>query len=145
MQTINLEAKLVGRRQPLVNGWTVALKSDRSKLTLEELLSEIVLAEVEAFHDRQEGQRLPQVLTKEAIAWGLTQGKVTMGGGDGGRDIEPQIVDPQAAIATALQAFTDGLYYVFIDDVQYESLDAIVQLQPQSNLLFLRLVALAGG
>jgi hypothetical protein len=29
--------------------------------------------------------------------------------------------------------------------VQYESLDATVQLQPHSNLLFLRLVALAGG
>jgi hypothetical protein len=141
MSSINVEAKLVGRRQPLVNGWTVSLKGDRSKLTLAELLSEIVLAEVEAFHDRQEQQRLPQILTRDAILWGLTQGKVAMGG----REFEAQKVDPQAAIATALQAFTDGLYYVFIDDVQYESLDATVQLQPHSNLLFLRLVALAGG
>lgn len=124
-----------------MNGWTVSLESDRSQITLRELLSEIVLAEVEAFHDRQEQQRLPQVLTRDAILWGLNQGKVAMGG----REFEPQKVDPQAAIATALQAFTDGLYYVFIDDVQYESLNVTVQLKPHSNLLFLRLVALAGG
>ncbi len=141
MQTVTVAAKIVGRRQPLFNGWTVAITRDRHMLTLRDLLTDIVLAEVEAFYERQEQQRLPQVLTKQAISWGLAQGKVTMGD----REFEPQTIDPQVSIAAAIQAFTDGLYYVFIDDVQYESLDVVVRLQPQSQVLFLRLVALAGG
>ena len=141
MQTVTVAAKIVGRRQPLFNGWTVAITRDRHRLTLRDLLTDIVLAEVEAFYERQEQQRLPQILTKEAIAWGIAQGKVTMGD----REFEPQSVDPQVAIQAAIQAFTDGLYYVFIDDVQYESLDAAVRMQPHSQVLFLRLVALAGG
>ena len=41
--------------------------------------------------------------------------------------------------------FIDGLYYVFLDDVQQENLDERVYLKPNSRLTFLRLVALAGG
>jgi hypothetical protein len=141
MTNVSIAAKIVGRRQPLLQGWSVDIEDERDRLTLRDLLADIVTAEVEAFHQRQEQQRLPRVLTKEAIAWGTAQGKITMGD----REFEPQIVDPQTAIDAALQAFIDGLYYVFIDDVQYESLDLEVRLQPHSQVLFLRLVALVGG
>ena len=62
----------------------------------------------------------------------------------GGEDLQ-QSVDEERAVEAAFSTFRDGLYFVFIDDVQVESLDAPVSLRPESELLFLRLVPLAGG
>ncbi|MEM8780128.1 MAG: hypothetical protein AAGF26_14900, partial [Cyanobacteria bacterium P01_G01_bin.49] len=70
----------------------------------------------------------------------VLQGKVDMGGKDYEQD-----VDIDGAIETALQAFEDGFYYVFIDDEQIETLDQLVVLKENSQLLFLRLVPLVGG
>ncbi|THF88972.1 hypothetical protein E7T09_01080 [Deinococcus sp. KSM4-11] len=54
-------------------------------------------------------------------------------------------VNADDATRTALTAFGDGLYYVFIDDRQVSDLDAPVALRPDSTLLIVRLTALAGG
>jgi hypothetical protein len=44
-----------------------------------------------------------------------------------------------------LQAFEDGLYFVFIDEVQQTNLDSEVFLKANSKVIFLRLTALVGG
>ena len=56
-----------------------------------------------------------------------------------------QEVNVDEAIAVALQAFEDGLYFVFVDDVQQNQLDSEVFLNVNSKVMFLRLTALAGG
>lgn len=48
-------------------------------------------------------------------------------------------------VHAALEAFEDGLYFVFIDDRQIETLDERVTVGAGSRVRFLRLVALAGG
>lgn len=48
-------------------------------------------------------------------------------------------------MATALEAFEDGLYLVVVDEREQRSLDAQVFLQPDSTVAFVRLVMLAGG
>jgi hypothetical protein len=72
---------------------------------------------------------------------GLVQGKIS----SGEREFPAVEVNVQDAIAQAMQGFRDGLYYVFIDDIQYENLDTPVALKPESQMLFLRLVPLVGG
>jgi hypothetical protein len=139
MQIVEVEAKVIGRKQSPVAPWQVPISPE--DLTLRDLIFDIVDAEVTAFQDRQEQQRLPQILTKDAIAWGIEKGKII----SGDREFDPQPVDRQAAFETAVQAFSDGLYYVFIDDRQYESLDEEVILRAHSKVLFLRLVAMVGG
>jgi hypothetical protein len=54
-------------------------------------------------------------------------------------------VDDDAAVETALLAFEDGLYSVLIDDEPVDGLDEVVVISPHMRVLFLRLVALAGG
>jgi len=49
------------------------------------------------------------------------------------------------ALKTALQAFEDGLYFVFIDRVKIEKLDDKIDLNEKSELMLLRLTALVGG
>jgi len=140
---ITVEAKVVGRERPLFSGWDIPvppLEDGNSILVLRDLIRLVVACEVSTFQQRQEERRLARVFSAEEIALGERQGKVHMGGQEPG-----QPVDQEAAEAAALQAFEDGLYYIFLDDVQQQSLDQQVSLRPGSRLLFLRLIALAGG
>ncbi len=144
MSTITVAGKVLGRSKPLFTDWRVPLPPSISDggevLTLRILLTQIVLSEVEAFQTRQEQKRLINVLTKAEVEQKVLLGKVDMGG----EDLNPD-VDPQIAVANALQSFEDGLYFIFIDDIQQHKLDSEVIVNPNSELLFLRLVPLVGG
>jgi hypothetical protein len=104
------------------------------------LISSVVANEVEAFKTRQEDRKLARVMSKEQIEQGAMLGKVD----PGERDLQ-QAVSLENAIGVALQAFEDGLYFVFIDEIQQTNLDSEVFIKPKSKVVFLRLTALAGG
>lgn len=147
--TITVEGKVFGRRRPVFTDWSVPLPPDSAEadppLTLRDLIACVVKAEVAAFHTRQGEQRLQRILSKAEINQGLAVGKVTMGDTLASQHYSEQMVDLEATIDTALVGFIDGLYYVFLDEVQQEDLDATVHLRSDSRLTFLRLVALVGG
>ncbi len=141
--TLTIEAKVLGQKRPVFTDWRMKLPplwepGDRRKLR--DLITSIVIEEVQGFQKRQEERRLARVLSRAEIAQGVEKGKVDSGERDPGKP-----VDADEAVATALQAFEDGLYYVFIDDVQQTNLNSEVYLKPKSKVLFIRLVALAGG
>jgi hypothetical protein len=137
--TLTVSGKVMGKTQPIFTDWQLPLELEEA-VTLRNLLTQIVCVEVGGFEARQRQRRLLQVFSPAQISLGVAQGKVDLGGSD----LE-QVVDLEQAIAAALQAFTDGLYFVFVDEQQQENLDDVVKLQPQSQLLFLRLVPLVGG
>jgi hypothetical protein len=140
---IQIAAKVVGQKKPLFTDWRVPIPTGdgSGRLTLRDLISTIVVSEVVAFRERQETRRLAQVLTPQQIADGAARGKIDSGEREGDR----QQVDEDAAVGTALQAFEDGLYFVFIDDAQQTTLDQQVFVGDDSRVMFVRLVALAGG
>jgi len=141
MSTLLVEAKRIGQRRPIFSGWRIDLpESSGDHIRLRDLITRVVLEEVEAFQKRQQERLLARVLSPAEIEAGRIKGKID----SGERDLQQQ-VDPDEAVGVALQAFEDGLYYVFIDGVQQTNLDSEVFLQPESQLTFLRLVALAGG
>ena len=139
-----IECKQFGRSRPVVLDFSVPIPPEwelgGDTLRLRNVVAHIVREEIRAFEHRQWERRLIQVLTNREIQHGAQAGKITMGGSDLGQE-----VDPDGAVGTALQAFEDGLYYVFVDDDQQTDLDAPICLQPESRFTFLRLVALAGG
>jgi hypothetical protein len=141
---VTISGKALGRKQPLFADYSIAfppdLRGDGDRLTLRDLIARIVRAEVEAFRERQKERKLFRVLTARQIEEGAEKGKIDMGG----RNLE-QKVDEEAAIATALQAFEDGLYLVVIDGTEHKELDREVYLQPDSRVAFIRLTLLAGG
>lgn len=138
--TINVSGKVFGKTKPLFSDWSIPLPENLNPITLRALLTQIVKAEVEAFCTRKEQRRLTRFLTPLEIELGKEKGKIEMGG----IDISSP-VDSQEAVDNALQGFLDGLYFVFIDEKQQESLDNAVFLQPDSQILFLRLTPLMGG
>lgn len=142
--SILVEGKIAGQKRSLFTDWYIEwppLKVDLGKhLTLRELIRAMVAKEVEAFTQRQEARRLVKVMIPQAIQQGITQGKV-----DPGERILIQPVNLEEAIETALQAFMDGQYFVFVDEVQITGLDEEVFIKANSKVLFLRLTALVGG
>jgi hypothetical protein len=139
---LTISGKVMGKSRPTFTDWELTLPEtlETAKLSLRSLLTHIVFAEVSAFEARQSEQRLLRILSPEQIQLGVEQGKVDLGGSELDRKVEAQ-----AAVEVALQAFEDGLYFVFVDDNQIEDLNTTVVLKPASQLLFLRLVPLVGG
>jgi hypothetical protein len=139
---LTISGKVMGKTRPTFTDWELTLPQDiePTDMSLRSLLTHLVRAEVSAFETRQSQRRLLQILSPEQIQLGLEQGKVESGGSE-----LDQKVEVDNAVEVALQAFEDGLYFVFIDDQQIEGLDAIAPLTPNSQLLFLRLVPLVGG
>lgn len=142
--TITIKGKQVGSKKQLFPDrfipYPPSLQNAGGRTTLRDLITRIVLEEVAAFRQRQEERRLYRALTAPQIAQGVGQGKVN----PGGQDLD-QEVDDDSAVATALQAFEDGLYFVFIDGEQKQDLNETVYVGPDSTVTFVRLVALAGG
>jgi hypothetical protein len=136
---LRLSVKQLGRKKALATR-EYAIGNFNSAPTLRELIERIVLLEVDAFRQRQNDQQLLRVLTEAQIADAAETGKISAGGQELKQD-----VNTDEAVATAIQAFKDGLYYVFYGDTQIERLDDTVMLELQQELMFLRLVALAGG
>jgi hypothetical protein len=151
--TIRVETRIVGKRLPLHTPWHVVLPTSFSHRTsdanrpmrLRDLLEYIIREEVRAFQLRQEERRLVYVLSLREIGEAARSGKVTMSGPQELRQGLDEEVDEEAAVATALLAFEDGLYFIFLDGQQQLDLNAPVRLHPASTLTFIRLVALVGG
>ena len=144
MGSLTLSAKVVGRRKPLIPDWQLPWPPDEGgggeALTLRQLITRIVQEEVQAFEKRLEERKLVRILTERQIETGLEKGRVD----SGGRDLH-QKVDPEDAVNTALQAFEDGIYLVFLDDQEQRDLNQQIFLQPNSKVTFIRLVMLAGA
>ena len=139
-----LSVKALGRRKPLLDDWSVSLPPEfegDDGVTLRQVIARIVQGEVAAFRQRQADRRLIQVLTSREIAEGAARGKII----SGESEVEPQAVETDEAIATAWQAFEDGLYLVAIDGQEQRSLSQQVYLRSDSRITFIRLTLLAGG
>ena len=143
---VNVCVKVLGLRKPVIKNHPVQIPDKfftmGKQLTLKDLLTFVVKEEVREFKLRQEENKLIRVLTEREIKEGEKVGKIDSGGKD--HEFE-QIIDDDRAVETALVAFDDGLYYVFIDKRQIKNPDEQIQLNENSEITFLRLVALAGG
>lgn len=139
--------KSLGKRRPLFDDFSIPPPEDcgdGGPLTLRDLIAHVVRNEVVAFEKRQEARRLDRVLSPQRIEHDEKRGKFSPEGRDP-RHQQRTRVDAESAVGAALEAFVDGLYLVVIDDLEYRELDAIVRIEPDSRITFLRLTFLAGA
>jgi hypothetical protein len=139
-----VETKVIGKKVRPLDGWSVPTPPENGDggggLTLRQLITRVVRGEVSAFEQRQRASRLLRVLSEREIVLGAEAGKIVPGG-----RTESAPVDEDAAIASALVGFEDGLYLVILDGVEQKKLDEQVFVNPDSRLVFLRLAFLAGA
>lgn len=139
-----INARRLGQQKPLVADTPLAypptLQNESNFISLHSLLQHIVLEEVAAFTQRQVDRRFYSVMTERQIDQAAVAGKINTAPRPNGVTIEQD-----EAVATALQAFRDGLFYFFVDDTQYTDLADKIFIAPNSTITIIRLVALAGG
>ncbi|GAB2977908.1 hypothetical protein [Nocardioides montaniterrae] len=131
-----VETKVVGSKD--TEHLHVLLRHDVR--TLRDLVVELVRHEIAAYDQRRAASRVLRVLTPADLARGVETGTY-------GRESRAVPAPPseREAADRALEAFVDGLFFVFLDGVQVEDLDAPVVVHPDSTMRLVRLVALAGG
>jgi hypothetical protein len=141
MLTLALQIRRVGRRGALLRQSLELPLEAGQTITADALIGAVVRHEVAAFKRRQTDSVTLRALTEAEIRAGAARGAIK----PPQDDARPQPLSPARAVRVAQQAFADGLFYLFIDDVQVETGAAALTLNAGSTLLFLRLVALAGG
>lgn len=132
---MHVETRVPGRRRgPSLE---VALSGT---MTLRALVATLVEREVAASEQRRQERVLARVLGPAEIADGVARGVVDSGGRR-----TPAAPPVEEAVAVAIEAFDDGLWFAFVDDRRVEGLDDEVEVGPATTVRFVRLVALAGG
>jgi len=133
---------MLGKKHPVLESIPIPLSENfPASPILQDLLIELVTQQVKQFnvsHTKEEN--LLPYLSKSSISEQAERGKVGFNA-----IYNNQTVLLSNAIKTALLAFEDGLYFVFIDRNKVEKLDDKIALNDDSELILLRLTALVGG
>jgi len=140
-KTIHLSVKMLGKRRAVIEKQLLEIPiSFYENPHLKQFISLIVTQQVNSFNKKTEQKLLLPYLSSSAIQEQAEHGKVTFG------DLyNKEKVVEEEAIQTALQAFEDGIFLVIIDGQRMETLADEINFQEDSEVVFIRLVALAGG
>ena len=108
--------------------------------TLSQFITYIVEKNVKDYNTKKVDPDFVKYLVKEDIDAGTSIGKIGFGRRFGNKD-----ANTKKAIEAALLAFTDGLYRVYVDEKEIQTLEEIVPLKEESIIVFIRLTFLAGS
>ncbi|MDQ4120404.1 MAG: hypothetical protein M3209_03050 [Acidobacteriota bacterium] len=105
------------------------------KVTVRELIQTRIRNEVINHNERQHGtfRGLVQPLAVERVLNGWKMPK------------EHKFIDWREQYEKAIAAFERNAFIVLVDDKQVENLDSIIEIKPQTSVIFLKLVPLVGG
>lgn len=134
---VQVTVKSVGKRKPMLERLPLRLEGEVQ--SLRSLLGELVAHQLRQRLERQDELKLLRFMLPEEIEARGAAGKVGFGA-----MYNDALPDTAQAIATAILAFEDGLYRVFIDGVEATALDAPLQLDEGAELTLIRLTMLAG-
>lgn len=129
--------KSLGKRKPVLARQELLLQ--RTPATLQELITEIVVLQVQELADKQGRGEIIPYLTGSEIEKQGENGKVGFGTVYNG-----ELPDTGEAAAAALLAFEDGLYKVFLEEQECALLEEPLQIQEGDELVFIRFTMLAG-
>ena len=134
---INVLIKQVGKRKPILRPSIIHLEPVPK--TLRDLITSIIQINVKQFNDDISGENIASYLTNESIEDQSETGKIGFG-----EKYNKNLQDMDKAIENAIQSFEDGIYRVFISGEEKEELDAELSLNEGDEVVFIKLVMLAG-
>lgn len=134
---IYIYVKQLGKRKNVVDKKTIRL--DQIPGNTAALIAGIVALQVQEYNRRLEQSELLRYLTDEEMESKAATGKINFGVNYNGMP-----ADVEKAVCNALQSFEDGIFRVFADGKELESLEEPVLLKEGSELMFVRLTMLAG-
>ncbi|WP_373228782.1 hypothetical protein [Cohnella sp.] len=134
---IRVMVKQIGKRKPIIGEQHLQLY--QSTATLQELIEQIVTINVEQYNNRTVDELMVAALSEQEIQDKADHGKV-------GFNVRynPNQQDLNKALENASLSFQDGLYKVFINDIEIEQWQQEISINEDDSILFLRLTMLAG-
>ncbi len=135
--TIRVNMFSVGRRRRGIQAEPTILREEPH--TLGELIAQCVEVCVERRRRRAESKEGIPATDEEVDEMGKV-GKIAFG-----IDYNGALVNPDTAISRAFEAYEDGLFRVFCNNVELKGLDAPVKVGKDDVFTFVRLVALSGS
>lgn len=137
MININVNVKSVSNKQNKIR--TVTIPYSENITDIRGLLEATVKFCVESYNERRENSELLKTLSSAQIEDQASQGKVSFGVNYGENN-----ADLSKATADALEAFSDGIVVLFVDDEKLESLDDKIEIEKIKSLTFIKLTMLSG-
>lgn len=137
---ITVKVKQAGRRRALLEDRQIEIEELGATPRLEDLLRAVVRRQVAEFNSKPLEKNLLPFLSKDEIRDRAAAGKVGFGS-----VYNEHKADPEAAQATALQAFEDGMFSVFVGEDEIRNLSDAVALDDSTVITFIRLTFLAGS
>jgi hypothetical protein len=134
---VRVMIKQIGKRKPVIGEQDMLLT--QSAATLQELIEQIVTINVQQYNNRTVDELWITALAEREIEDKVEQGKV---GFNVRYNTKQQSLNK--ALENASLSFEDGLYKVFINDVEIKQWQQAINLNDDDRILFLRLVMLAG-
>lgn len=138
---IQTTIKQVGKRRPLIDTQKIEINDLPLNATLKDLIIAVVHQQIDTYIQKRTEKNMLPFLTEKNINTSVDSGKVSFG------EIynDNLDIDKEKSVETAIIAFGDGMYCVFVDSEQIEHLDERITLTENSVLTFVRLTFLAGS
>lgn len=134
---VYVNVKQAGVRKNYITKQELILNSKPE--TLRELIAAVVSENVKSFNNKIEGHRIIEYLTDDQIKDKLTTGRVSFG-----EVYNETMADVDMAIETAILAYEDGIFRVFIGEAEGAGLDEKISINEEETLTFVRLTMLTG-
>ncbi|ANY67623.1 hypothetical protein ABEW34_22160 [Paenibacillus algorifonticola] len=134
---VYITVKSLGKKKSYLDRleWTFANKPD----TLKALITDLITVNVQKFNQKETDVPLVPYLTQSDVELQAETGKVGFGS-----IYNEQRASLDEALCTALLAFEDGLYKVFINGDEIEQMDSPLHIQDGDDLALIRFTMLAG-
>ncbi|MFP3598955.1 hypothetical protein [Chryseobacterium sp. SIMBA_029] len=140
---IKVTVKQLGKKHPILSEQKIDIEYQGTDISVKNLLQLIVQQQVETFNAKSfelEEQDYAKIPMENYLNILTDTGKA-----DFGSIYHQKEADLQKAQENAVQAFEDGMFAVFYNDEQVESLTQIIDLSLQHTFVFIRLTFLAGS
>lgn len=137
---ITISVKQPGRKHALIDRQLLEVEALSDHPSLRELLVAVVKQQVAAYNNKPLEKNLLPFLSAGQIANDVANGKAGFGS-----IYNENKADPQKAEDTALQAFEDGLFAVFVKDEEIKKITDKFSLNSDTVVTFVRLTFLAGS
>lgn len=140
---IKVTVKQLGKKHPILSEQKIDIEYQDTNISVENLLQLIVQQQVDTFNAKSfelEEQDYAKIPMENYLNILTDTGKVGFGS-----IYHQKKADLQKAQENAVQAFEDGMFAVFYNDEQLESLTQIIDLSSHHTFAFIRLTFLAGS
>lgn len=134
---VNVNVKQLGKRRNAVK--ETPFEFEIEPKTVRELIEETVRICLKSYKKRVEEIGDYKPLEKEEMQDMSEVGKIAFGIFGGG-----EAPSEKKAVETAITAFEDGLYRIFLNEEELEELEQEVRLTQKASLTFVRLTMLSG-